>query len=105
MKWRTTTKWRSQMKWRTTIKWQPTLLKPPSGSPKQVPLQGVFESKVSKMSYSESEPNFSNFAINSLSTFPPIFSEFESESDESEYICVFLPYICILLNKLADDSF
>ena len=62
-------------------------------------------SKVSKMSYSESEPNFSNFAINSLSTFAPIFSEFESESDESEYICVFLPYICILLNKLADDSF
>ena len=68
------------------------------------------------MSYSESEPDFSSFAINSLSTFPPIFSESESESDdfESDFnsvfmnldICVFcLPYTCILLNKLADDFF
>ena len=29
--------------------------------------------------YSESEPDFSNFAINSLSTFAPIFSESESK--------------------------
>ena len=70
---------------------------------------------MSKMSYSESEPDFSNFAINSLSTFAPIFSESKSESDDTQSdfssvfmnldICVFLPYICILLNKLADDSF
>ena len=55
------------------------------------------------MFYSESEPDFSNFAINSLSTFAPIFSESKSESDDSESdfnsvfinfdICVFLPYI------------
>ena len=32
------------------------------------------------MSYSESEPDFSN----SLSTLVPIFSEFKSESDDSE---------------------
>ena len=38
------------------------------------------------MSYSESEPDFSNFVINSLSTFARIFSESksESESDDSE---------------------
>ena len=67
------------------------------------------------MSYSESEPDFSNFAINSLSTFAPIFSESKSESDDTQSdfssvfmnldICVFLPYICILLNKLVDDLF
>ena len=39
---------------------------------------------MSKMSYSESEPDFSNFGINSLSTFAPIFSESKSESDDSE---------------------
>ena len=50
----------------------------------QVPLLGVSESKVSKMSYSELEPDFSDFVINSLSTFAPIFSESESESDDSE---------------------
>ena len=33
------------------------------------------------MTYSESEPDFSNFAINSLSTFAPIFSESKSESE------------------------
>ena len=37
------------------------------------------------MSYSESEPDFSNFAINSFSTLAPIFSESKSESDDSEY--------------------
>ena len=65
------------------------------------------------MFYSELEPDFSNFAINSSSTFASIFSE--SESDDSEYdfnsvfmilgICVFLPYIYTLLNKLVDDFF
>ena len=66
---------------------------------------------MSKMSYSESEPD-SNFIINSLSTFFPTFSESNSES-ESDFsstfmnldICVFLPYIYTLLNKLADDFF
>ena len=68
------------------------------------------------MSYSESEPepDFSSFAINSLSTFVPIFSESKSESDsESDFssvfinldICAFLPYIYTLLNQLADDFF
>ena len=87
-----------------------------------VSLKGVFKvSKItiflSKMPYWESEPDFSNFVINSLSTFVPIFSESksESESDDSESdfgsvfinldICIFLPYIYTLLNKLADDCF
>ena len=71
------------------------------------------QKRMSKMSYSESEPDFSNFAINSLSTFAPIFSESKSESDDSESdfnsvfinldICIFCPYIYTLLNKLADD--
>ena len=66
------------------------------------------------MSYSESEPDF-NFAINSLSNFDPSFSESKPECDESESdfssvfmnldICIFLPYIYTLLNKLADDFF
>ena len=68
------------------------------------------------MFYSESfsEPD-SNFAINLLSTFDPIFSDSKSESDDSESdfnsvfmnlgICVFLPYIYTLLNKLVDDFF
>ena len=70
---------------------------------------------MSKMSYSESEPDFSNFVINSASTLSPIFSESKSESDdfESDFssvfinldVCVFLPYICVLLNKLTDDFF
>ena len=71
---------------------------------------------MSKMSHSESksEPDFSHFAINSLSTFVPIFSESKSESDAESYfnsvfmnlgICVFLSYIYALLNKLADDLF
>ena len=43
------------------------------------------------MSYSESEPDFSNFAINSLSTFAPIFSESKSESEsESDFNSVFM---------------
>ena len=38
-----------------------------------------------KISYSESESGFSNFAINSLSTLAPILSESKSESDDSEF--------------------
>ena len=39
------------------------------------------------MFYSESEPDFSNFAINSLSNFDPTFSESKSESEsESDLI-------------------
>ena len=69
----------------------------------------------SKMSHSESEPDFFNFAINSLSNFDPTFSESKSESDESESdfssvfinleIYIFLAYIYTLVNKLADDFF
>ena len=36
------------------------------------------------MSYSESEPDFSNFVTNSLSIFAPIFSESKFESDDSK---------------------
>ena len=46
--------------------------------------------KVSEMNYSESEPDFSNFAINSLSTFAPIFSESESDDTESDFSSVFM---------------
>ena len=61
------------------------------------------------MSYSESEPDFSN----SSSTFASIFSKSESNNSESDFnsvfmnlgICVFLPYIYTLLNKLVDDFF
>ena len=64
------------------------------------------------MFYSESESDFSNFVINSLSTFVPTFSESKSES-ESDFssmfinldICVFSKCIYTLLNKLADDVF
>ena len=61
-----------------------------------------------KMSYSESEPDFSN----SSSNFASIF--LKSESDSESYfnsvfmnlgVCVFLPYIYTLLNKLVDDFF
>ena len=57
----------------------------------QLPSLGVFESKLSKMSYSESEQDFSNFAINSLSDFAPIFSESKSEYEsESDFHSVFI---------------
>ena len=55
---------------------------------------------MSKMTYSESEPDFSNFVINSLSTFAPIFSESKSKSDdyESDFSSVFINLdICIFL--------
>ena len=61
----------------------------------------------SKMIYpeSESEPGFS-FTINSMSDFDSA-SESDSESDSSSVfmnldICIFLPCIYPLLNKLAD---
>ena len=73
------------------------------------------QKRMSKMSYSESEPDFSNFVINSLSTFAPIFSESKSESDDSESdfssvfinlgVCLFLSYIYTLLNKLVGGFF
>ena len=64
--------------------------------------------------YSQSEPDFSSFTINSLSTFVSIFSESKSKPDsESDFnsvfmnsgICVFLFYIYTLLNKLVDNFF
>ena len=59
------------------------------------------------MSYSESEPDFSNFVINSLS------SKSESDDSESDFnsvfvnldIYIFWLYIYTLLNKRADDFF
>ena len=59
------------------------------------------------MSYSESEPDFSNLVINSLS------SKSETDDSESDFssvlinfdTCIFLPYIYTLLNELADDFF
>ena len=62
------------------------------------------------MTYSESESDFS-FAINSASDFDSTSeTDYESESDYDSVfmnldICIFWPYICILLNKLADDFF
>ena len=63
------------------------------------------------MFYSESESDFSNFVINSLS--PKSKSKPESDDYESDFnsvfisfdICVCLPYICTLLNKLVGDFF
>ena len=61
------------------------------------------------MSYSELESD-----SNSLSIFVSIFSKSESKSDsKSDFnsvfmslgICVFLPYIYTLLNKLVDNFF
>ena len=40
------------------------------------------------MSHAESKPDFSNFAINTLSNFDPTFSDSKSESDCSESILV-----------------
>ena len=37
------------------------------------------------MFYSESDPDFSNFAINSLSSIGLTFSEPKSESDDSDF--------------------
>ena len=52
------------------------------------------------MSYSESQPNFSNFIINSLLTFAPIFSEskYKSDGSESDFSSVFINLdICVFL--------
>ena len=67
---------------------------------------------MSKMTYSESQPD-SNFVINSLSTFVPIFSEYKSDDSGSDFssvfinldICIFWSYIYTLLNEPADDFF
>ena len=61
------------------------------------------------MSYSESEPDFSN----SSSTFASIFSKSESNNSESDFnsvfmnlgICVFFTLYLHSLNKLVDDFF
>ena len=61
--------------------------------------------------YSESELDFSNFIINLVSSKSK--SKSESNDLESDFnsvfinfdICVFLPYIYTLLNKLVDDFF
>ena len=58
--------------------------------------------------YSESELD-SNFVINSVPDFNSE-SESDSESDSNSAfmnldVCIFLLYICILLNKLADNFF
>ena len=45
---------------------------------------------MSEMPYSESESDFSNFAINSSSTLAPIFSESESDDSESDFNLVFM---------------
>ena len=81
-----------------------------SFNPKKAWLKNYSLEKYSyKMSYSESEPD-----SNSLSIFAPIFPKCESDADsESDInsvfinlsICVFLPYIYTLLNKLVDDFF
>ena len=62
---------------------------------------------MSKMSYSESEPNFSNFIINSLLTFAPIFSEskYESDGSESDFSSVFINLdICTFLALYLHSS-
>ena len=62
------------------------------------------------MSHSESEPDFSNFAINLASEFDSTSKSDDSESDFSSVfinrdIFIFFPYIYTLLNNLADDFF
>ena len=81
--------------------------KPPGGTLKQVPSLGGFEPKVSKVSYSESVSDFSNFGVNLLSTFAPIFSECKSESDDSESdsSSVFMNLdICVLFTLYLHSS-
>ena len=59
------------------------------------------------MFYSESKPDFSNFAINSLSNFDPTFSESKSESDDSEsdFSSVFMNLdICIFFTLYLHSS-
>ena len=56
--------------------------------------------------YSESEPDFSNFAINQLSTFVSIFSESKSEYDsESDFNSVFINVgICFFFTLYLHSS-
>ena len=57
------------------------------------------------MSYSESEPHFSNFAINSTSNFDLTFSESKSESDDSDFSSVFVNLdICIFFALYLHSS-
>ena len=48
------------------------------------------------MFYSESEPDFSNFAINLLSNFDATFSESKSKS-ESDFNSVFMNYVFFII--------
>ena len=62
---------------------------------------------MSKMTYSESEAD-SNFAINLLSTFAPIFSEYESDFSSvfiNLDICMFLALFYTLQNMLVEVYF
>ena len=68
------------------------------------------QKQMSKMSDSESEPDFSNSSLTFASIFSKSKSESDSESDLNSVfiklgICVFLFYIYTLLNKLVDDFF
>ena len=75
--------------------------------PSKVPSLGVFIQNQNQI--------FLTLPLICYQLLPLFFSEFKSESDDSECyfssvfmnldICVFLPYICILLNKLADYYF
>ena len=75
--------------------------------PSKVPSLGVFIQNQNQI--------FLTLPLIRYQLLPLFFSEFKSESDDSESyfssvfmnldICVFLPYICILLNKLADYYF
>ena len=60
------------------------------------------------MSYSESEPDFSNFVINSASSFDPTFSESKSQSNsesESDFSSVFMNLdICIFFTLYLHSS-
>ena len=57
------------------------------------------------MTYSESEPDFSDFVINSLSTFAPIFSESESDDSESDFSSMFMNLdICVFLTLHLHSS-
>ena len=77
------------------------------GSPKQSTIAGSFIQNQNQI--------FLTLPLIRYQLLPLFFSEFKSESDDSECyfssvfmnldICVFLPYICILLNKLANYYF
>ena len=65
------------------------------------------QKRMSKMFYSESEPDFSNFANNSAWYFGPTFYESKSESDDSEsdFNYVFMNLgICIFFTLYLQSS-